>query len=518
MFFLVRLHAGPYFRAASGALAAYACFGRPLIFPSVTMRKSYVLPLGLLVLAAALPARAQLLSLGAGSVMTITDSVVYVPGTVQSAGELRTTGGRLFIQNGNFISTGDSRPGTGRVRLEDATTARTVTLSGDTLHRLQLNVANGTTLGSNAVIKGALDLLGGNLNTTTGFQLRLTPGAVVNGETNARFVRGSLVQQRPVSGAAAVNFGGMGFTLNPAGQSLTVEVDRRTGLTTLNYSFGQNPNVAMNQGIDRIWRLSTPGGVDPASAVTLSLSCLLANDHGLTASLAQSQVWRSDDNGATWSKVGVQQNGSARTVTVSVADLNGWYTVSSTAAPLPVELTRFDAHPRKLDAVLTWTTASEKNAAYFVVERAADVRSWADVGRVEATGTSVTAREYTLTDAGIGARGAAFYYRLRQVDHDGKVQHSDLRLVQFNKPKLALDAYPVPLGEFLTLDLTAPADGSLMVELVDATGRSVRQEKFTAQAGLNTWRLDTRGLAQGAYVLRATLGGETLTRRLVTNK
>lgn len=482
------------------------------------MRTRCFIPLSLLVLAAAFPARAQLLTVGSGSTMTITDSVMYVPGTVQSAGILHTTGGRLFIQGGDFISTGDSRPGVGRVRLEDASAARTVTLSGDTLHRLQLNVPTGTTLGANAVLKGGLDLLGGDLTTTTGFQLRLTPSAVVNGETSARFVRGSLVQQRAVSGAAPINFGGMGVTLNPAGQSLTVEVDRRSGLNVLNYSFGQNPTAAMNQGIDNIWRLSTPGSVDPTSAVTLSLSWLSANDHGLTSSLNLSQVWRSDDSGATWVKEGTVQDGSSRTVTVSTADLNAWYTVSTSAAPLPVELTRFDARPRKLDAVLTWATASEKNSAYFVVERAADARTWTDVGRVAAAGTTATPREYTLTDANIGARGTAFYYRLRQVDTDGAVERSALKLVQFAQPKLALDAYPVPMGEFLTLDLTAPADGALTVELVDATGRRVRQETRTAQAGLNTWRLDTHDLAHGTYVLRATLNGETLTRRLLTSK
>ncbi|MBC7447871.1 MAG: T9SS type A sorting domain-containing protein [Hymenobacteraceae bacterium] len=482
------------------------------------MRTRHLLPLSLLTLASALPVRAQLLTVSAGSSMTITDSVVYVPGTVQSAGTLRTRGGRLFIENGDFLSSGDSRPGTGRVRLEDASAARTVSLAGDSLYRLQLNVPAGTTLGSGAVLTGALDLLSGHLSTTTTFQLRLAPGAVVNGETTTRFVRGSLVQQRTVSGAAPVDFGGMGVTLNPAGQNLTVEVDRRSGLNTLNYSFGQNPSGAMSQGIDNIWRLSTPGGVDPASPVSLTLAWFAANDHGLTASLNQSQVWRSNDQGATWQKQDGVQDASARTVAVTTADLNAWYTASTILAPLPIELVRFDARPRKLDAVLTWATASEKNAAYFVVERAPDARTWIAVGRVDAAGTSVNRHDYTLTDANIGARGPAFYYRLRQVDTDGSAAAFDIKLVQFTAPKLALDAYPVPMGEFLTLDLTAPAAGPLTVELVDATGRRVRQETRAALSGLNTWRLDTKDLPHGTYVLRATLNGETLTRRLLTSK
>lgn len=464
-------------------------------------------------------AQAQLLTLSAGSSMSITDTVVYVPGTVQSAGLLRTTSGRLFIQNGDFVSTGDSRPGTGRVRLEDATAARTVTLSDDTLHRLQLNVPSGTSLGSNAVIKGALDLLGGNLNTTTAFSLRLTDGAVVNGETATRMVRGSVVQQRAISGAAPVNYGNLGVAINPAGQSLTVQVDRRQGLATAGYSTGQNPNVPPNQGIDAIWRLSTPGNVDPASAVTVTLDWFSTLNNSLTgASLAQGQVWVSNDNGATWAKVGGVQDASDQQVVISVTDANAWYTVSGSSDPLPVTLTRFDVRARRLDAVLTWATATEKNSSHFLVERSTDTRTWASVTRVAGAGTTTQPREYGYTDANIGARGTAFYYRLQQVDLDGTTTTLPIKMVRFDAPKLALDAYPVPMGEFLMLDLTAPTAGKLTVELVDATGRRVRQESREAVAGLNTWRLDTKDLAHGTYVLRATLGGETLTRRLLTSK
>ncbi len=482
------------------------------------MRKSYLLASVVAIFAAAEPAHAQLLTLGTGSTMSITDSVVYVPGTVQTAGLLRTISGRLFIQNGDFINTGDSRPGTGRVRLEDASSARTVSLNGDTLHRLQLNVPSGTSLGSNAVIKGTLDLLGGHLNTTTGFALRLAPAAVVNGETATKFVRGSLVKQRPVSGAAPIDFGGMGVTLNPNGQSLTVEADRRSGVNTLNYSFGQSPGVGMTPGIDNIWRFSTPGNVDPAAPVTLTVSWNSATDNGLTGALPASQLWVSNDNGTTWQKVGGLFDASSRSATFPTADLNAWYTLSSSSSPLPVELLKFTAVPRKLDALVTWSTASEKNSSHFIIERSVDARTWADAGRVNAAGTSATTREYAFTDASVGARGNAFYYRLRQVDTDNSTSYSDIRLVRFVKAQLALDAYPVPMGEFLNLDLTAPADGQVLVSLVDAAGRDVKQVKFTAVAGLNTWRLDTRDLAHGTYVLRTTLNGETLSRRLVTNK
>ena len=91
-------------------------------------------------------------------------------------------------------------------------------------------------------------------------------------------------------GTETVNFGNMGFGLTPNGQTLTLTVDRRTGLNQPNYSYGQSPAFASKQSIDRIWRLSTAEGQNPTKAVKLSLSWLADNDHGLDFGGALAQV------------------------------------------------------------------------------------------------------------------------------------------------------------------------------------------------------------------------------------
>ncbi len=466
--------------------------------------------------------QAQALFNGAGNEFTIADSVVYVPGTVQNAGTLRLTAGRLLIDGGDLISTGTLAGTAGRVRLDGGATGRTVTLSAQTLPRLDLNVPQNTTLGSDGTISGALNLLSGHLLTTAAFALRLTPGAVINGETNARYVRGTVVQTRTISGAAPVDFGQMGVTVNPAGQTITgLQVERRAGTNSLNNSFGQNPNFAANTGIDRIWRLSTTGNVNPAAPVTITLNWLSDNDNGLTASLAQAQVWRSIDNGATWQAQNALQNGSARSVTITPTLLNAWYTVSTNQKPLPVELISFTAAPRNRDGLLNWATASEKNSAYFAIERSSDGQRWTEKGKVDALGTSTQRHNYNFVDRNAANAGDTWYYRLRQVDTDGTTTYSNVELVRFNTPKLtlALAAYPVPLQTWVNLDITAPITGPLAVTLIDATGRTVLTRELAATAGLNTWRLDVpTSLAAGTYVLRATLGTESVSKRVTREK
>ncbi|MFC7669406.1 T9SS type A sorting domain-containing protein [Hymenobacter humi] len=329
-------------------------------------------------------------------------------------------------------------------------------------------------------------------------------------------MKGFLVQELNVAATNSdVNFGGMGFVLNPAGQAFTLEVERRTGLNRPNVTFGQNPILTGNQGIDRIWSLKT--STPPATPVTLTLSWLADNDHGLDFSTHQAQVWRSRDNGKTWERQGVPQSGINRVVTVSttlVAD--ALYTVSTYEVPLPVELTAFSATARELDAVLKWSTASERNSAWFAIERSLDGKSWSEISRKAAAGNSSAALSYSATDLGAGRKAAAFYYRLRQIDVDGTAHYSGVQHVRFNKTIVfAVEAYPIPMQAFLTVDLVSPTAGPLQIELYDMTGRLVISQKEEAPMGSSRYQVDVRALATGHYTLRTVQGTQQITRKVL---
>jgi hypothetical protein len=97
------------------------------------------------------------------------------------------------------------------------------------------------------------------------------------------------------------------------------------------------------------------------------------------------------------------------------------------AAPLPVELTSLDAARTSTTVVCKWTTASERNSDYFVVERSADGQTYSSLGKVASGGTSIQARNYSYLDAK-PLPGAA-YYRLRLVDKDGTESFSPVAVV-----------------------------------------------------------------------------------------
>ncbi|ALW84907.1 hypothetical protein AUC43_07270 [Hymenobacter sedentarius] len=194
-------------------------------------------------------------------------------------------------------------------------------------------------------------------------------------------------------------------------------------------------------------------------------------------------------------------------------------TINIGAYPLPVELTAFTAAVKNQDAQLAWRTASEKNNDHFDVERSFNGTDFAKIGQVKGQGTSSAATDYTLTDAGIGAKATGVvYYRLRQVDADGTENFSPVHSVTFPKvlaPVISL--FPNPATAAGTkLDLTALPAGVYQVSVLDAAGRTV------LRAALNTGlahALDLRTVASGSYTLlvRGQNGGQVvnLTKRLI---
>jgi alpha-tubulin suppressor-like RCC1 family protein len=168
--------------------------------------------------------------------------------------------------------------------------------------------------------------------------------------------------------------------------------------------------------------------------------------------------------------------------------------------PLPVQLTVFTAALAGPTAVaLVWATASESNSARFEVQRSPDGAAWATIGTVAAAGSSASARGYALTDTRLPAGASQLYYRLRQVDQDGKAAYSAVRTVALTGASAGLSLYPNPaVGGAATLTGATPGT---VVQVLDALGRPVATAKADA-AGAAALALPA-GLAAGVYVVRA---------------
>lgn len=189
-------------------------------------------------------------------------------------------------------------------------------------------------------------------------------------------------------------------------------------------------------------------------------------------------------------------------------------------APLPVELKEFrgtvDARGA---AVLHWATATERNTAYFALERSVDGASFAEAGRVAAAGASSRLLTYEWPDPARLTQPT--YYRLRQADRDGAAHFSDVVLLTPPPPlpRLArqLNVFPNPsAGEPVRLSLQGYENETLTLRIADPLGRLVLAQTLMPMAAQYCAPLPLpAGLAAGTYILTLAGSGRPVQKRLV---
>ncbi|RZK32121.1 MAG: T9SS type A sorting domain-containing protein [Hymenobacter sp.] len=170
-----------------------------------------------------------------------------------------------------------------------------------------------------------------------------------------------------------------------------------------------------------------------------------------------------------------------------------------TPMPLPVQLITFTAVAVGADARLNWGTAQETNNHHFEVERSLDGYSFSTINTVAGKGTTALLSTYCYLDAGASAFTTnSLYYRLRQVDYDGKASFSPVQAIYFYHADAGVVLYPNPTTGSTTLDLGPLPTGDYTVQVFEATGRLVHQATY--QPGQRTLPLE--GLATGTYFVK----------------
>jgi hypothetical protein len=109
------------------------------------------------------------------------------------------------------------------------------------------------------------------------------------------------------------------------------------------------------------------------------------------------------------------------------------------------------------------------------------------------------------------------YYRLRQVDVNGKDNYGPTRVVQFAAAaRLDVSVYPNPASSrtSATLDLTGVAAGAYEVQITDVHGRSLRHLTL---AGAQEHPLNVQGLVPGLYLVRLQGAAGSVTLPFVCN-
>jgi cephalosporin-C deacetylase len=142
---------------------------------------------------------------------------------------------------------------------------------------------------------------------------------------------------------------------------------------------------------------------------------------------------------------------------------------------IPIELVDFKGQLIPTGTILTWSTASEFNNKYFELERSIDGQTWKLTARLDGKGTTNALSNYTYTDGNVFS---VIYYRLKQIDGNGKFKYSKTISLTRNRDA-SVDIFPNPVGREFTVKINETVRKAV-VQLFDMSGKLWFTESFNS--------------------------------------
>lgn len=426
--------------------------------------------------------------------------------TLQPGAELDLSDGDDATQDGylrlagnyaNFASEADVKQATSTLELVGLLD-QTIATSGfdEVFSTLMVNKPSGNVQLSNSIdVERKLQFVHGDIVTGTR-RVTFYDNAVHVGVSHASHVNGKV---RKIGNDVFLFPIGNGTYFRPAGITAPAALsDHFTAHFVLSDPDPLYDDAAKDATLDHIssceyWIIDRTGG---SSAVQVELSwspatsCGVSDPNGLRVARWNGTMWK--DHGNT----GTTGNADAGTIWSNSVTAFSPFTLASITVlnPLPVVLTHWEVSCESGKHVHRWTTASEYNAAFFQIAYSVDGNEWFEGSSFPAQGATTQASDYQWEASG----STPVYYRLSQVDVDGRIHELGIRVADCWMEEHALIAYPNPIDEVIYVQVTGGSEPR-RVELVDVHGK-VLQSAFAGPEMSIAW--DASRLSAGVYFVR----------------
>ena len=187
---------------------------------------------------------------------------------------------------------------------------------------------------------------------------------------------------------------------------------------------------------------------------------------------------------------------------------------------LPVKLLEFKGTKEGVSNLLQWRTATEQNNRGFELQRSVNSSEFSIIGFVPTkavNGNSTAELSYQYTDKKPFSAGS--YYRLKQVDFDGKLTYSNIVFIK-GEPATELvltSLFPNPTNQLLNVVLETPKAQKVQMVIADLAGKTMRQQTLQLVKGTNNKTMKVATLAKGTYIVKVICadGCERAVRKFV---
>ncbi|HZY79894.1 MAG TPA: T9SS type A sorting domain-containing protein [Cyclobacteriaceae bacterium] len=447
--------------------------------------------------------------------MTATDLVLNGSLTIPTGVTLSNANNRVITLAGNWNNSGTFSPGTGGVTF-NGTLAQTVA-GTNSFNNLTISNASGVTLSGTASnnVAGVLTLTTGNIITSATNVLNLGASATVSGGSASSYVSGPMTKVMSIGTSFTAPIGKIAAT-----RYRPVRIDNTSATDTWSFEyFGNNPtsagypNLTMNTANIltvsqyEYWMVSRAGSA--SADLTLSYDVGSYTPSAIDA-LTNLRVARWESSVPWWDVPpggGVHSasgNTTAGTVTVTNVTSFSPVTLASIISPsaLPIQLLSFDGQVVPMGVQLRWNTVSELNNDRFELEKSLNGEKFSAFATIKGNGTSFEEHNYDYLDTKV-APGRS-YYRLKQIDFNGKASYSKVIRVDYNGD-FTYTVFPNPATTELNFQILGIEGMSAVnVSIFDELGRKV----LAAEAPVDELTASVNGhvlidkLANGIYFFK----------------
>ena len=377
---------------------------------------------------------------------------------------------------------------------------------GIILSHLDINNDNGVALGLSTIINGGISFDPGSQGYSGPSNLYLegrsltinSPATVSNADTSNGFIvtNGGAVMMYADSNGMNVPIGASDTNYCP----IKVRFDNyaifvasaQEGITDNNY------NPVTDHAVNTVWNVMPMDYVTGFTAKLQWYSRAELNSFDRNNMYINSNLYGTwDGKSSLMSAVGSDPY-EATTAPMDVSP--GYYSFSISDASLkalPVQLISFTAHNENNKNILNWNTASEINNDHFEVERSTDGKIWNAIGDVQGHGTTNIEESYSFIDASANTlSGNVVYYRLKQVDYNGKFEYSDIRKISTVKSDNFIKVFPNPATNMLNISFSE--NNTRSISIYSMNGVCV----YTSTNENLQKRIDISSFASGMYILK----------------
>ncbi len=185
--------------------------------------------------------------------------------------------------------------------------------------------------------------------------------------------------------------------------------------------------------------------------------------------------------------------------------------------PLPVTLVSFNASlwPDK-KVKIDWSTSMEINCNKYIIERSFDGNLFSEVAAMPGNGTTSVFHNYSIIDDVSAAISAVVYYRIKQIDMDGKSFYSKIISVKLKNDNEQINISPNPFTNYLHININWNKNEMSWVKVFNAQGAEVLSKNIKMNTGINYIPLDdVSKLSSGNYFIQIISASQKVVQKIV---